>query len=163
MHSSLAAAVKPCCAYCVISFIVSIACTPLASLNIGCQSSSNQPSPMVLMYQCASLSAASTGLRQLIVPARIGVLNDFARSRYSAMVFGGGLPACVEQVLAVEEQHRVERVRHQVELAVVACRSCSTESGKSSSLNSSLYFAHRSSSGRSQPFLAKVRKVVSLA
>jgi hypothetical protein len=33
------------------------------------------------MYQELSFSAASTGRRQLIVPACSGELNDFARSR----------------------------------------------------------------------------------
>src|SRR5215469_7979613 len=99
MHSSFAAAVKPCCAYWAISFIISIACTPLASLKIGCQSWSNQPSPRALKYQWASLIAASTGFRQLTLPERIGLLNDFARSRYSVKDFGGVLPAAPNRSL----------------------------------------------------------------
>lgn len=92
VHSSFAAAVKPCWTYFVISFNISIAATLFAVLKDGRQSLSNQPSPGAFRYQCASLVAASTGFRQLIVPARIGLLKAFARSRYSAIVVGGALP-----------------------------------------------------------------------
>src|ERR1700691_2819126 len=93
MHSSFAAAVNPCGAYFVTSFNSSIAATLFSVLKVGCQSLSNQPSPSALRYQWISLVAASTGFMQLMVPERIGVLNDFARSRNSTMVFGGDFPA----------------------------------------------------------------------
>ena len=89
----MAAEVKPRWAYFVVSFSAAMAATPGAWLKIGFHFSSNQPLPMVFIYQCASFIVASTGFRQSMVPARAGLCSDFASAWYSTMVFGTSLPA----------------------------------------------------------------------